>query len=308
MRLFHSGLFLLLLLLSGCTSEHFNICSKQGDVTFTFHYITREGDDLFLQKAEAVDLIVFDANGRYYTHKRIGREALNLFPGVTLSLDPGNYYVICWANVLDNSLITDFTSSPHLSESYVKNVYLPQGVAENGDRLYFAPELADYDNPQGYELTVVADESLTKKMYFTPAHKTVEVYVKGYSNTQSRASTGLPDIEMTDVAGGYNFNLEQLTDRMLYHQRTQEVNTEQGTMALAQFHAPLVKSKNTTLVHIKNPDSGYTDHSLSLEAFIEENQIDLTLADPIQILVEFKDTSVSISLPDWSKKPVEPDF
>lgn len=311
MKLLKISLFGLLLLLSGCIREDYSDCPVEANnVTINFSYTSAASGRSFSDYIARVDLMLFDESGLLVSHYGIDQTSLVRFPGKVLTLDPGTYKVLCWGNV------NDYYRIPHLDVSHayignmgVEHIDLQTGLSDNGDNLYYAPDSADGSfEAEEYVLVVPAVGSVVKTVDFRRAHVNLAVYVKGF--TETTRAVGKPSVEINNVYGGYDGSMSVQEELMTYSQLSTETIYGDSSAASADFYVPLFGNDTGIIIALSQPSSGYIEYSVGLGDVLSDYGISMEADNPerIEILIEFTDTAVSVSLPGWNGTEVKPDI
>lgn len=297
------------LALSGCMEEDFSECLVDNNLTLTFSLTGTNGQDQFDTHIDMVDVVIFDAQGRYLMHHPVSKRMLGEFKGVTMTITPGTYYVVCWANVLDNSRLCRFVPGiTSLEECSIEIV--PSSTT--GDQVYYAPYK---DKPAAYlsisdplsrslgteyelyKIDVPVGSKVTKDMAFVRAHRTIHVYTKNL--------TIAPQVSVKQLWSKYNFFFET---QSLCYDFARIATSEQisGTeYHVTRFHSALGEITSNVNVDILSSIGNKLLYRVNMLQFVTENPPADT--DEIHILVEFlEDLGVNISVPEWVSKPVTP--
>ncbi len=314
MKFFHAGILALLMACTGCSliNDDRDNCPPLENVILSFRYMSINSVDIFQQNIGSVDVFVFDQYGCFVTRKSVTQQELNNFQGIRFQLAPGTYRIVCWGNVTPLTDICQLTAGSTLvSNATAFHTLCTSGVAENGDPLHYAPRISNMTNPltDAYYLTIPEQGTVDEVIDFTGAHKTIEVYVKGFVDEGSQPNN-LPRIELTSISQGYTFNMQTMSGTMKYDQLARTAMTNSGAVAATTFHTPLFLNDNPILINIRRPSTGEIIYTVNLKQFLQDNNIVLTSGrhDLISIMVEFKSVGVSVTLATWGDEPVKPTF
>ena len=316
-------------LATGCIKEDTDSCPPPHNVTLHLNYVYHGSNNQFSQRVENVRLSLFDMSGNlvatYFKNSADLKSS-----SIALNLDPGDYRLVCWGNVLSN---TDVRENNTLNASRVFHTQRSNGEASNGDPLFYAPRMRNLNNPNSDMLTITVPEDggvVEKDIDFTAAHKTVEVLVTGFSD---RGNIN-PIIEFNNIPSGYNFTLGTLPDLLMEYTQTGTFETRSqnfveartqnpsgatrsqslSTATRAQeysvttFYLPLFDVNTPIELSIIRPSSGAVVHTISLNDYLVENGISLTHGDwdQINMLVEFSDLGAVVSVKPWEGSSVTP--
>lgn len=307
--LYQSLIVALLFLLGGCIRENNEDCpvvGSQHNVTLMFRYLDDSGSDVFPQEIDKVDLFVFDANGRFVRRVQVLKAELNTFQGVIMELDPGTYRIVCWGNASSRTQINE----PDINSS-MKDFFIYFTGSDSADPLYYSVGTrgAEGDIPY-YTLEVPANRSVAGIIDFTSQYNVIEVYVKGFSDSNNPGRETTPDIEVRDLTPGYYFDMEPLKGQTKsFEQASEMVATPQGIMAGARFYTPDFNEDNQININIIKNSTGETVATVNLREFLIQNDIHLDGrgVQTIRIYIEFKNGNVYITIPEWDSTEVVPE-
>ena len=209
MKLFRITLLLFcVVLLSACIAESFRYCPMDRNIVLKFEYVYN-GHDVFDTQVQNVDLFVFNSNNLLVHSTTINAAQLNAFAGTTLTLAPGEYRIVAWGNAMpERTAFGSVNTGDHFNDAYIGRVGVPRSVVArdripfvqgNGDRLHFAPGLAQ----QEFILTVQSDD-LTATLPFARSYIGIEVFVVGFSDYTGEAAA--PIIEIDGAASHFRFD------------------------------------------------------------------------------------------------------
>lgn len=300
------------------TGEDWSLCGV--DDNFILRFSSQDGDDMTFQNdIKSVNVFIFDADKHYLTHKQVDKSDLDEFCGITFSIPPGIYHVVCWANVDSNSRLSDMDMNCNYENSCLEIMKPSSGLAANGSPIYYAPyktptsrsgasEFTRTDNDYSlYEIEVSADNKTEKELFFAKVHRTVQVYIKGYENTELYDGK-CPLVRQTNGSGKYDFLLRADPTPFDLEQATAFGETENGEMHIAEFFSPLIPIRNDMNIDVFHPTQGNVLVSVNLEQFIAANNISDDSVVPIQLTFDPLSASVSITMPKWLNNDVVPDL
>ena len=293
---------LLITAMSGCIREDLDDCPTGHNVVLHFNYVYQGSNNLFGQRVENVEIIIFDMDGNFVTSFFSETSDIDE-SGAAFSLPPGTYRIVCWGNIFTH---TDVQEGSNITAARVYHTGRSQGEADNGDPLFYAPRIRNLNDPDADILTITVPErgSVEKLIDFTAAHKTVEVVVTGFSDNGNIT----PQIEFTNQPSAYDFFLRTIPGQPMDYFQDSQVETRAQNMAVATFNLPLFERDNTINIRIIRPSTGAVIHTISLKQYLIDNNITLTHGDWdfISILVVFNDLGAVISVKPWDGTNVSP--
>lgn len=310
MKLIHLTLLLLsALVLNGCIDEDLSSCydCDKDNLLLDFLYTDKEGADIFADNIQGVDVFVYDSNDFFVKQHYVTKSELSVYAGTELSLLPGTYRLVCWANVAEKTSITEPTKGTPYSDAILDFATTKEGdaVTTGGDPLYYAPKVEDSSSSKTFTVTVPEKGTHKATISFRSAHMVIELYVKGFEDNSL-----LPLIELSGVPAGYNFDLQTFGPSVTYSGVATNQTIDGQQMAVVKFITPLFDRDTPIKVHIKKQSDGSTLTTVSLDDFISDNNIIISNITQvvIPIYVEYMQTSVDITLPAWRSIPVWPEI
>jgi hypothetical protein len=284
--------------MTGCINEP-NLDKCPIEVTLTFDYF-ENGADLFGRDINSVDVFVFDANGVFLWTQNIRKSELNQFQGLHLTLPPGDYQVVAWANITNHSIFSGFVPGV----TTINDCYVQIASQDTGDPLFFAPgngngQIADNS------LHVKPQETTTKNMHFVRANRQIKVYIKGIEHTQNGASTA-PYVYANNLWNKYNFANEAQSVRTNLIQEAGYAQTPDGRLYLATFYSGLGAITADMEIVVTNA-LGQEVARINLRDYVAQHPGINT--EEIEILITFEmDLGVTITLPGWEDVPTNPEI
>ena len=282
-------ILLILLLLKGCTAEDYSVCLPKENITLLFSLPDNEGNETFAKHISTVDVMVFNTAGAHVLTHRVEKEALLRFQGVHLLLAPGAYRLICWGNALDNTKYNGIESASVPTVSYA--VIHSGNTVDNSDPLFYAGVITTVPEHEGWQGVAT----------FSTAHRYIEVYIKGYQEN----SNTLPAVHLNHLPAGLCLSdMAPIPDHhaVVSHKATKNVVIEGQHYAAATFRTFLFELDNSITINIINPITNKSVFDLMLYDAIEQSLHSHTVT--IRIMLEFKSTGVTVTIPHWSSDDV----
>ena len=301
----------------GCSlQDDASICPKNvnGRMTLYFTLKNEQGIDQFSQMITSVNVYIFDSTKTLI--KDTALQAIDLtrlvtlkstqkFPGIILNLEPGDYYAVCWGNVGTGS---SFRSGLVRGVTRFEDcaIQIPTTATSTGDPIYYAPKkLNPYQNKSVaietraidpsmvlYAFTVAKAEEREREMPFVNAHRTVNIYIMGYTD-------GTPAVQATHLCTEYNFLYQSLGQYRDFLQPAKEVNTPEGKALLVSFCFGFDEITDDIIFTLKRNAAGSTIPGvdpINLLEFILENG--LSDKEPVyDIRIVFSTLGVTIDVP-----------
>ncbi len=291
-------LLLSIVSLSGCFKQDYSICPPgERNVRLDFRLI---GEDNFTRHINSVDAYIYDAAGTFLRTERIEEAQLDQHQGMFLTLTPGDYRMVFWANMDRNTEVSGHDNGAG-EIGLPNNHYNDQGVVTaNGDRLWYGPSTpptrintrVTRGNPQEhYALSVPRQGEFTDVIHFTPAHRSLEIYVRGLSSQLTVDIEGLP-------AGLEHMGMQALMGTIVASHATSPVDRDGTSYAATTFDTFHFEDMSGIEIVIRGPDGQEIYRIPLLEA------IDQSEADPDKIVIEFMfsfmNGTMEVTIPGWS--------
>ena len=299
---------------SGCISDNRTDCTLENNTVLVFEYTT-DASKKFTDIIDNVDVILYDADGCYMSHRIATRSDMSIFQGMRLTLQPGTYYVVAWGNVGSNSGYRSFVEGTTTLDDFLLEIQSTSN--ETGDQVYYAPlrEKPACRSSFGrtraaadmsiYEIVVPSGGRVTKTLDFVRAHRTINVWIKGYEES---GTTAFPVVGATKLWSGYDFYFNSAASaRRDFLQRSRSATISAGTYAKATFHSAMGVIDNNTAILVNSSSGGETVYSVSLRDFVDDNKIEDKDTDEIDILITFDmNLGITVGIPEWIGKPITP--
>ncbi len=276
------------------------------NVTLTFHYQGSSGEDLFPQYIGSVDAFIYDDQNCLVAHERFDQAALDEFRGWKLILPSGRYRAVCWANVESNSCFSVLTPGTTTFDECC--VEIDAAAAATGDPVFYAPKLlhpysCDPAIPDSehssYAFTVPPGQTVVKQMHLVRAHRTLNVYVQGFSDGGL-----LPTIDVSNLWGQYDFLYNTLTRKVDFTQTSHTVTTADGPADLSKFHFAFGEVIDDEVIVLRRTSDRSVVCTVNLKEFIDGNPA--AYRNDIDVMIRFTDLGTIITIPGWLDKPITP--
>lgn len=285
---------------SSCIDENMKGCPPymNENLILRFHYTDAKENDIFSKNIHKVDVFVFNYENRLVMKQTKDQQALNDFQGTKLHLPAGKYRVVCWGNAFDHTAYSGIDIGLPFNKALLTNASVnKESITTNGDPLHYAP--ARQSNKSEFIVTVPETGIETAIFAFNSAHIRIEVYVKGVQDISPEGLLLDPIVELTDIPAGYDFDRNTFGAFISYRNTSTTI-----------FHTPLFSTETPTRVLIKKASNKKIIANISLSDFIKDNKIEIseTKQTVIPLLVEFTQTSIIVSIPEWIQKPTKPEL
>ena len=286
--------------MAGCVREDPGNCPPaEPNVKINF---TLFDEGLFTNEIMSVIAVLFDGQGTYIPPaKTLDKATLDRYAGVELALAPGNYRMVFWANVGNNTEIKVVDGTPALTYKNLDGT--EEQMLGNGDPVWYAPAVAatrgegNAQPLQYYGFTVPADGDYTDEVAFTETHNSVNVYIGGLPLD----ADAMPTVEITNLTSAATFYGMQLLDDPLptitSAVQTVAINMDNASYALAAFDTSPLGDMAGVHIVIKNA-AGNEILRIPLTDAIAQSGADPT-AHKISLLITFGEVNVTVRIWDW---------
>lgn len=314
-KYYAAALIALTLLFAGCLKQDYSDCGLENNCVLMFELRDGNGTSLFAEKIHSIDAVVFDANQCYVAHARVTKDALNQFPGIRFSVEPGEYRVVCWGNVSQNTSMIGITEKFNFDQCYLETVSNTTGCP-----LYYAPQKDASDRPDPivtradnfvpdynlYSITVPPGQVTTKEIEFSRAHRNVNVYLKNYD---SSVESGDPTILLTNIPMRSDFFLRTGPSRKTYSSKALRTETKEGFMKATGFNAPITPFADDMYIHVIRASDGQVQTTVNLSQYVRDNQDKIEDINEFGVLLTYGlNGAVTITVPGWSGEPIVPEW
>ena len=305
---YYIAVLLLLCVVTGCIKEDTADCPPPHNTVLKFTYSHAGTQANFTDYIGKVDVLIFDTSNELVLHQMCDLDFLKARAELLLTLPEGIYRVVCIGNLYGKSILRDRNSTLTFTSGEIIT-----NDPSSGDPLYYAPaqsitkagqliasEFTRADDI--YTLVVPSRGSVEREFDFMRIHRSVKVYVSGLSAGQQSPP---PLIKINDLPIEYTMTLFGTPGKRDYISQTTPVTTDGKAMLQSSFYSPYYDITDEYYITLT---SGVTGENLcspiNLKAYLDSNPAADT--DDIEMLIEFKDGSVTVTLPGWGAIPVDP--
>lgn len=285
------------LVFAGCDlTDDLSKCPPAHNTVLRFFY---DGDpDRPVSFAEAVDgvtLLVFDGGGQLVETIDAPKSALGSDNSYKMTLDPGDYTVVCWANATNGH--TQFAINS-----------ITDGRLKNPCRQTTADNAIDTDDPLYFgttDITVVDKQQNTGDIQLEGAHVKIDVCIKGFGQANDPAS--YPIVEIVGDIHDYGIMKDRLGPVSELYRPAVEHDSGRGTMC-SKLNIMLFDDDNNLVLSVIDPATGNVAHTIDLEQFMLNNNISVENRNEavLDIMIEFTGLGVTVTLPDWESDDLNP--
>ncbi|MCD8261275.1 MAG: FimB/Mfa2 family fimbrial subunit [Bacteroides sp.] len=293
-------LWYLLLVVTGCNiKEDLSDCPPADSYQISFRYYAGGSTDIFSRRIESVRTYIFNKKGEYRTQRLSTRSELETFQGITPDLEPGEYEIVCWANVSEWSEFPVNQGSLR-SQTLYSSYYLRGEPVQNFDSLYYGRQ----------SITIPEYGTNSDTVLFHSAHIRMAIYIEGLETTPGETAinraAGDPQgwIVLRNFFVGYDFmrRVTGETDSMYPTLTLTGENILQSKFDLFRFG-----NENDIEIDFYNGE-GKQVYFLRLKDFLRDNNIQAEEVEEltIPIYIRFQGISVEVSVKEWDSEEVNP--
>lgn len=307
MKLLNISLCVLLIgVFSSCIKDS-KSCSvdSRHQLVLDFEHRDKNNLNVFSKVMHKVSLFVFDEYDELIYRTAIDKASLKSFAGASLHLDPGKYRVVCWGNAMEYTTFGGIEVGSNLINALVQNSANQEKHAVNGDPLYYVSLDLDLTS-----LKLSSRAIIHKTISFCRAHTQLEVLIDGFEDQSEDGENLPPLVEIRNLSSNYDFNMQSSGSHLTFSDLSSYSAVDEKWLARATFYTPMISDDTSVEVLIKKQSDKSLITTISLKDFIKEHNIQLNTCHQttIPILVEYKSTDISISLPGWAGEPVDPEI
>lgn len=284
--------------MTGCIGDDLSDCPPVGKLTLSFSYPN------FDQRISGVTVGVYDSNKRLVDYRRVNKTDLDIFRGIALNLNLGDYTAVCWANAFDNTQIEGTNIGDLLSGQEVAHPgYFNNSTIPSNDALFYGI----------HTFSVLADDNVQNEtVAFTPAHIRLVVQLKGLESTQEGAPTAdYPYIRVNNLEPAYDYTMTSQGGPKTYYPG---ITTVEPTNKLVESDFNVLRFGETNPITIEVMENKTTNnvlHTVDLQTFIAAHNIEIEDGKEVTIPIEITfDGSMNVIIEgiitDWGDKPITP--
>lgn len=297
----------LLLSMTGCIHDNYDNCRSTDpyNVSLGFSLKDDKGNDVFDSEISTIDVGIYSNDGVLLAVRHLSKSDLSRFRGIGLTLDPGTYHVVGWGNI-EGNVRYEGVDAPHPYGPHVTYCNTNPGGVTNAGKVYYAPWRDDRtrgtDLFRTYRMTVDPVAGHAGVLELTPAHRTVRIYIEGFSGT--------PVVELCDLPEGLAwFGMGWLTDgagSKLALTASVETTTKEKEGVVydyAAFDTFYFDADNDIMLNVTGMSMHEPAFSITLNEALSE--IGFQTGTVITIVLKFTQAGVEVSLPQWESREVD---
>ena len=281
-------------LLTGCIREDRSDCTC--DVLLSFIYMGDGDDDIFPEKIDQVNMYVYSAADNSLAGEYVfDKDALTAEQGAHLHLFPGNYRIVCWGNMFENTQVEKTYSEAKVAEP----VWFKSDSYTGTDPLYFS------------DVEISVPESLqdvTETCEFESSHIDMYVKLKGFRGAIGPSGEEVRiSFRHTDVPAYTDFSNTPADEKCEVAPALSEDPEDEDSYILEYNVLRFGEDERNSIVLTDNA-GGSELYSLSIPEFIDRFglEVDGRQEAIVPILITLGPTGVTVE--EWNIKDVTPGF
>lgn len=292
------------LLFSGCFSQDYALCPEETDgpnLIVLPDLKDAGGTSIFSQEVTRMDVFLYDEAYRLISRTSRTDEDSEPLSRFEYQVDPGTYFVLCWANADEESALQKLTAGTYLWDSYLETV-----SSETASPLWYAPAKKIEDRPDragawGEEMSlyraVVRDGFVTeKRMDMTRAYREITIYLKNYTTYIEFDPAA---VELTNLPVQYDFFLRTYALRKNYRRTTVPALLFQDNVLRTTIRVPISSVGNNAVIRVHKASNEQTVLSSRLKTFMDQHAGQIRDTNAFNVLVTYApDGSAILSVPD----------
>ncbi|MCC8143963.1 MAG: FimB/Mfa2 family fimbrial subunit [Tannerellaceae bacterium] len=279
-------------------------CIKGEKITLHFSYV-ENGKDVFPENIHSVNVITFRKDMSFQNSYEITKNELNNFQGINLTLEPGSYYFVCWANLSDNTKVNLTPGIP------MENFTLIHEGSESGDALFYSATTSSSlkmgTDPKMLQSISTSKESRNEvELEFICSYWTVNVYICGFA--EANKGTTDPTVCITGLPEGYNYLCNNFGNGLSFKQQAKPIKIDAGIKSYTSFLVPQFDISDSIFINIIQSSTGTTEYQIDLQDFLIQNNLIPAkgMKAEIDIEVDFTGSMVSITVSEWNRGSISP--
>lgn len=281
-------------LLTGCIREDRSDCTC--DVLLSFIYMGDGDDDIFPEKIDQVNMYVYSAADNSLAGEYVfDKDALTAEQGAHLHLFPGNYRIVCWGNMFENTQVEKTYSEAKVAEP----VWFKSDSYTGTDPLYFS------------DVEISVPESLqdvTETCEFESSHIDMYVKLKGFKGAMGQSGEEVAvNVSHTGCPAYTDFFNVPAAEKCEVMPEIMD-DPEDEDSYIMQYNVLRFTEDEATSLILTNSADGNEIYTVSIPDFIDRYEIEVDGKQEAAVAIQITLGPVGVEVVEWNIEDVFPGF
>ena len=281
-------------LLTGCIREDRSDCTC--DVLLSFIYMGDGDDDIFPEKIDQVNMYVYSAADNSLAGEYVfDKDALTAEQGAHLHLFPGNYRIVCWGNMFENTQVEKTYSEAKVAEP----VWFKSDSYTGTDPLYFS------------DVEISVPESLqdvTETCEFESSHIDMYVKLKGFKGAMGQSGEEVAvNVSHTGCPAYTDFLNVPAAEKCEVMPEIMD-DPEDEDSYIMQYNVLRFTEDEATSLILTNSADGNEIYTVSIPDFIDRYEVEVDGKQEAAVAIQITLGPVGVEVVEWNIEDVFPGF
>ena len=281
-------------LLTGCIREDRSDCTC--DVLLSFIYMGDGDDDIFPEKIDQVNMYVYSAADNSLAGEYVfDQDALTAEQGAHLHLFPGNYRIVCWGNMFENTQVEKTYSEAKVAEP----VWFKSDSYTGTDPLYFS------------DVEISVPESLqdvTETCEFESSHIDMYVKLKGFKGAMGQSGEEVAvNVSHTGCPAYTDFFNVPAAEKCEVMPEIMD-DPEDEDSYIMQYNVLRFTEDEATSLILTNSADGNEIYTVSIPDFIDRYEVEVDGKQEAAVAIQITLGPVGVEVVEWNIEDVFPGF
>lgn len=281
-------------LLTGCIREDRSDCTC--DVLLSFIYMGDGDDDIFPEKIDQVNMYVYSAADNSLAGEYVfDKDALTAEQGAHLHFFPGNYRIVCWGNMFENTQVEKTYSEAKVAEP----VWFKSDSYTGTDPLYFS------------DVEISVPESLqdvTETCEFESSHIDMYVKLKGFKGAMGQSGEEVTvNVSHTGCPAYTDFFNVPAAEKCEVMPEIMD-DPEDEDSYIMQYNVLRFTEDEATSLILTNSADGNEIYTVSIPDFIDRYEVEVDGKQEAAVAIQITLGPVGVEVVEWNIEDVFPGF
>ena len=281
-------------LLTGCIREDRSDCTC--DVLLSFIYMGDGDDDIFPEKIDQVNMYVYSAADNSLAGEYVfDKDALTAEQGAHLHLFPGNYRIVCWGNMFENTQVEKTYSEAKVAEP----VWFKSDSYTGTDPLYFSD--VEISVPE-------ALQDVTETCEFESSHIDMYVKLKGFKGAMGQSGEEVAvNVSHTGCPAYTDFFNVPAAEKCEVMPEIMD-DPEDEDSYIMQYNVLRFTEDEATSLILTNSADGNEIYTVSIPDFIDRYEVEVDGKQEAAVAIQITLGPVGVEVVEWNIEDVFPGF